>query len=131
MKKRLLLTTLATMMAVITVLAVPAKPGVKKKVTLKDGSIVELTLKGDEHFSYYTDAKGVPCLLKNGQLVTMTSREVAETWASRKQQRLSLTDAANSHRAARRAGKPSKTTTGNQRGLVILLQYTDVKFSST
>ena len=131
MKKRLLLTTLATLVAVITVFAVPAKPGLKKKVTLKDGTTVELSLKGDEHFSYYTDAKGVPCLLKNGQLVTMTSREVAETWASRKQQRLSLTDAANSHRAARRAGKPSKTTTGNQRGLVILLQYTDVKFTTS
>ena len=130
MKKRLLLTTLATMMAVITVLAVPAKPGVKKKVTLKDGSIVELTLKGDEHFSYYTDAKGVPCMLKDGELVTMTSREVAETWASRKQQRLSLADAASSRRAARRAGKPSKTTTGEQRGLVILLEYSDMKFTT-
>ena len=130
MKKRLLLTTLATMMAVITVLAVPAKPGVKKKVTLKDGSIVELTLKGDEHFSYYTDAKGVPCMLKDGELVTMTSREVAETWASRKQQRLSLADAASSRRAARRAGKPSKTTTGEQRGLVILLEYLDMKFTT-
>ena len=73
MKKRLLLTTLAAMVAVITVFAVPAKPGVKKKVTLKDGSTVELTLKGDEHFSYYTDAKGVPCLLKNGQLVRLAS----------------------------------------------------------
>ena len=130
MKKRLLLTGLATMMAVITVFAVPAKPGVKKKVVLKDGSTVELTLKGDEHFSYYTDAKGVPCLLKNGQLVTMTSREVAETWGSRKQQRLSLADAANSRRAARSTGKPSNTTTGNQRGLVILLEYTDVKFTT-
>ena len=130
MKKRLLLTLLATMMAVITVFAVPAKPGQKKKVTLKDGSTVELTLKGDEHFSYYTDAKGVPCLLENGQLVTMTSQEVAETWASRKQQRLSLVDADNSRRAARRAGKPSKTTTGNQHGLVILLEYTDVKFTT-
>ena len=130
MKKRLLLTTIATMMAVITVFAVPAKPGLKKKVTLKDGSIVELTLKGDEYFSFYKDAKGVPCLLKNGQLVTMTSREVAETWASRKQQRLSLANAARSRRAARRAGKPSNTTTGNQRGLVILLEYTDVKFTT-
>ena len=118
------------MMAMITVFAVPAKPGQKKKVMLKDGTTVELTLKGDEHFSYYTDAKGVPCLLKNGQLVTMTSQEVTETWASRKQQRLALTDAANSRRAAHRAGIPSKTTTGNQRGLVILLEYTDVKFST-
>ena len=130
MKKRLLFTVMALIVATATLLAVPAKPGVKKKVTLKDGSVVELTLKGDEHFSFYTDAKGVPCLLKNGQLVTMTSQEVTETWAAKKQQRLSLTDAANSRRAAHRAGKPSKTTTGNQRGLVILLEYADVKFST-
>lgn len=131
MKKRLLLTTLAMMMAVITTFAVPAKPGLKKKVTLKDGSTVELTLKGDEHFSYYTDSKGVPCRLKDGELVTMTSQEVAKTWASRKQQRLSLADAASNRRAARRAGNPSKTTTGTQRGLVILLEYPDVKFSTS
>ena len=60
------------LLAVATMFAVPAKPGVKKKVTLKDGSVVELSLRGDEHFSYYTDAAGNACQLQDGQLVRMS-----------------------------------------------------------
>ena len=37
--------------------AVPAKPGVKKMFRMADGTMKELTLRGDEHFSYYTDDK--------------------------------------------------------------------------
>lgn len=72
MKKRLLLTMTMLLLAVATMFAVPAKPGVKKKVTLKDGSVVELSLRGDEHFSYYTDASGNACQLQDGQLVRMS-----------------------------------------------------------
>ena len=62
----------ALMFVATTMMAVPAKPGLKKKVTLKDGTTVELSLKGDEHFSYYTDAAGKPCKLKNGELIKLT-----------------------------------------------------------
>ena len=77
MRKRLSLTTLATLMAVITIFAVPAKPGLKKKVTLRNGSTVELTLKGDEHFSYYTDAEGNAYKLKDRELIRLTAEEVS------------------------------------------------------
>ncbi len=56
------------MMAVITIFAVPAKPGLKKKVTLSDGSVIELALRGDEHFSYYVNEKGLPCQVQEGEL---------------------------------------------------------------
>jgi len=125
MKKRLLITMTALMLVAVTMMAVPAKPGLKKKVTLKNGTTVELSLKGDEHFSYYTDAAGKPCKLKNGELITLTHEEVAEQWTALREQRLAIGN--SSSRRARRAGEPG-TTTGNQKGLVILLQYQDVKF---
>ena len=76
------------LLAVATMFAVPAKPGVKKKVTLKDGSVVELSLRGDEHFSYYTDAAGNACQLQDGQLVRMSKEEVARKWTAAKAARL-------------------------------------------
>ena len=115
------------MLVTVTMMAVPAKPGMKKKVTLKNGTTVELSLRGDEHFSYYTDAAGKPCKLKNGELIRLTREEVAEQWTALKEQRLAINN--TSSRRARRIGEPG-TTIGNQRGLVILLQYKDVKFSN-
>ena len=126
MRKRLLLTTLAMMMAAISTFAVPAKPGLKKKVKLKNGSIVELTLKGDEHFSYYTDAEGNAYKLKDRELIRLTAEEVSEQWTAMRQERLAVGKMAG-RRASRRVGEVS-TTTGTQRGLVILLEYQDVKF---
>lgn len=126
MKKRLLLTLVALVLTTVTILAVPAKPGLKKKITLKDGSTIELTLHGDEHFSFYTDAANKAFLLKDGALISLTQEEVAQKWNATKQYRMEL--AGHNNRRAARAGKPSKVTTGNQRGLVILLEYPDRKF---
>ena len=128
MKKRLLITMTALMLVAVTMMAVPAKPGLKKKVTLKDGSTVELSLKGDEHFSFYTDAKNQPCLLKDGKLKMLTNEEVTEMWTANKKQRIEQAGQEMLRRAARRAGKPSSTNTGTQRGLVILVEFKDVKF---
>lgn len=92
----------------------------KKKVTLKNGTTVDLSLRGDEHFSYYTDAAGKPCKMKNGELIRLTQEEVTEQWTALKEQRLAINN--TSSRRARRVGEPG-TTTGNQRGLVILVQF--------
>ncbi len=126
MKKRLILTLAALVLITVTIFAVPSKPGLKKKVTLKDGSTIELTLRGDEHFSFYTDAANKAFLLKDGALISLTQEEVAQKWNATKQYRMEL--AGHNNRRAARAGKPSKVTTGNQRGLVILLEYPDRKF---
>ena len=130
MTMRKLLFTAILLVVAVSVSAVPAKPGTKRHVTLADGTTVALTLHGDEHFSYYTDAQDQPCLLKDGQLKMLTQKEVGEMWTDSKQQRINLANGGDSRRAAsRRIGKP-KVTKGIQRGLVILLEYTDVKFTT-
>ena len=109
----------ALMFVATTMMAVPAKPGLKKKVTLKDGTTVELSLKGDEHFSYYTDAAGKPCKLKNGELIRLTREEVAEQWTALREQRLAIGN--SSRRRARSAGEPG-TSPGAQKGTDTRLQ---------
>ena len=62
MKLKILLSGAFLLLSVMTADAVPAKP-VKKTVRQADGTTIELTLRGDEHFMYYTDAEGMPYLL--------------------------------------------------------------------
>lgn len=126
MRNRLVLTIIALLSA-LSIEAVPALK-TKKKVTLKDGTTVELTLCGDEHYSFYTDEKGNACqLLENGQLKMLTDEEVTSTWTARKKQREEKAGTGNARRSARRLGK-SNATIGKHRGLVILVQFTDVMF---
>ena len=111
MKKSFLLATMMLVVVVTTMLAVPAKPGLKKKVTLKDGSVVELLLRGDEHFSYYTDATGNAYQLRDGELIKMTQEEVAQKWTARRAARLNV---GRSNKARRKIGTPSPANTGKQ-----------------
>ena len=125
MKRRLLITLTALMLVTVTMMAVPAKPGLKKKVTLKDGTTVELSLKGDEHFSYYVDATGNACQVVDGRIVKISDEELAQTWTARRAERL---DVGEDGRVVRRMGTPSNKTTGKKNGLVILMQFPDKSF---
>lgn len=127
MKKRLLLTMAALMLMTVSMLAVPVKPGLKKKVKQADGSVIELTMHGDEHYSFYKDATGAPFQIVNGLAKKITPEEVTTTWTERKKANLNR-GTVNSRRA-NRIGEPSKSTTGTHKGLVILLEFKDVKFS--
>lgn len=128
MKKRLLFTVTGLLLAATTMMAVPVKPGLKKTVTLSDGTTVELTLKGDEHYSYYVDADNNPCQVVNGKLVRMSREEVTQTWTELKKEHMGYMNTPSGQTAGRRAGTPINKTTGVQRGLVILLQYPDKQF---
>ena len=128
MNKKRLIASMLLLLIVVATKAVPAKP-VTKTFTLSDGTTVELTLRGDEHFSFYTDADGNPCLLQNGQLQRLSRKEVGEKWTALKKARLEKAVPVSNRRMARKnIGTSSSATTGHQRGLVILLQFTDVPF---
>lgn len=128
MNRKQIMTLVALMLVSTAIWAVPAKPGLKKKVTLANGATVEMTLKGDEHFTYYADAQGRLGQVVNGRFQEMTKEEVRKVWTANKQQRLRLDDEMQANRASRRVGVPSSTTTGNHRGLVLLVQFQDLKF---
>ena len=127
--KKYILSGVALFLTILSIHAVPAKPGAKKAVRLADGTTKELTLRGDEYFSYLTDEHNTPMVLREGRLVTLTNEEVTATWTALKKQHQEKAGTVGSiRRGARRVGKRSTVTTGTQRGLVILVQYSDVKF---
>lgn len=118
-------------MAAVAMMAIPAKRGVTRTVALADGTKVELTLHGDEHYAYYKTAEDKPCQVVNNKLKMLSTDEVSSTWTARKNARLEKAGISYSKPGAmRRAGKASNATTGTHRGLVILVEFQDVKFTT-
>ncbi len=106
--------------------ASPAYP-VKKKVVLGNGSIIEVTLRGDEHFKFYRSDDGRNFRLKSANLAEQISDEeflnLKEHASKAKQQ-------ANARRMARsrkRVGDASGGLTGTKKGLVILVNFKDTQ----
>ena len=110
------------------VYAVPAKPGLTRQLTLTDGTTVTATLVGDEHGHYWLDA--------DGQAYQATERADAFQLVDkadvtmRAQARRS---AANQHRirnlAPRRVGDVGAII-GKKKGLIILVNFSNVSFQS-
>lgn len=124
---------IAALLLLITVSAsaVPAKP-VKKTLRTVDGTTIEVTLCGDEHFSFYTDKDGNPFLMKGGRLERVTIDDVNTIWTAQKAARMSATpkrSAAAPSMAPKNVGAPT-VTTGTHKGLVILMQFKDVSFKT-
>lgn len=121
--------------------AVPAWPGLLER-TLEDGSKVMVRLHGDEYFSYITDEAGylmddvngilkysmkdnvkmqaTPELLKDMRVQAEDTKEVKMMRAGEMQRLAALTT----------EGRTTFCTTGNVRFLVLLVEYSDIKFNS-
>ncbi len=114
----------------VTANAVPAKP-VKKTMVRADGTVAEVTLCGDEHFSFYKDAAGMPYVKgANGRLMPTTNEFIDNTWTEIKDINLKRAGRhADARKSPRKVGTSSSVTTGKVRGLVILMQFTDMQFS--
>lgn len=155
MRKTYALFTSLCFLAASTVFAVPAKP-VKKQFTQPDGTQLTIVLQGDERFSYYATTDGImlaedhegymkyavtddtgtiiPGLLKaqNPQDRNSTANEyLAKNTKSKIKKALSNQLAKNSPMKLPGAIGSSKfPTTGRVKGLIILAQFQDRKFSS-
>ena len=129
MKLKILLAGVFLLLSSMTAFAVPAKP-VKRTLLQADGTTIELTLRGDEHFMFYADDKGNPYILNaDGRLERKTGQEITDTWTAQRKKRLSVVNGTRQDNALTRAGKPN-TTIGKHRGLVILVQFPDFPFAT-
>lgn len=127
MKIRILLAGAFLLLSTMTANAVPAKP-VKKTFQQADGTTIELTLRGDEHFKFYTDAQGDPYILNaDGKLERTSGQVITDTWTAQRKERLSVVNKTRQNKALTRNGK-ANTTIGKHRGLVILIQFPDFPF---
>lgn len=111
----------------LSVSAVPAKRGVKRIITLTNGSQIEALLCGDEHLHYYQDAKGNCYIANENGLYDLQSEQQMEARIqvaqAKKQQRDFVTK--------RKVGeiKNKAIFRGERKGLIILANFTDKKFS--
>lgn len=124
-----LLGTLALMMVTLAVVAVPARRGVWRTVTLSDGTTTRVQLVGDEHMHYYADAEGRQYAFDQATKHYMPlSATVSNAMQRRAQQRRQV---AGRRQVMRRNAAVRKAAyTGKKKGLVILMDYSDVKFAS-
>lgn len=115
----------------ISVNAGPVVPGVWRDITLADGTQVHAQLRGDEFGSFWQDADGTCYSLKENT----SDRYVKADLNKLMLQSNELRRAANVARAQVRkspskVGKPNGPITGKQKGIIIMVQYKDTKFST-
>jgi M6 family metalloprotease-like protein len=130
MKKDFL--ALFLLVVTMTMMAVPAKRGIWKTLTLTDGTLVRAQLMGDEHSHFWMTNDGMKYVSSDDSddiFIPISQQEIASR-AMKHRSRIMHT--ANSRQLA-----PNKVVIGerthylgNKKGLVMLVQFTDTKFKA-
>ncbi|MCD8266883.1 MAG: M6 family metalloprotease domain-containing protein [Prevotellaceae bacterium] len=107
-----------------TAMAVPAKRGVTRTITMSDGTEVQATLEGDENAHFFRTDDG-RCLQLKGDTYEYVSQD------SLLQLRTSRLESKNAMRRAKAQKRLSTAYTGSKRGLVILVNFADLSFSTS
>lgn len=125
MKKILL--SLSALLLTTASFAIPARPGIWRTITLTDGTQVQAQLQGDEHLNYYEDAEGNTYTENaDGTFYAFNLNEAKERVKTRLNKMRATAAAKHPHRAIGQYGN----YTGKKRCLIILAQFTDVKFAA-
>lgn len=109
-------------------MGIPAMPDLWQTLTLTDGSTVEARLTGDEYMHYWQSADGTAYMAVPGSddqfFQPVDLRQLSLQAASRRQQ------AASRRQQRRRHNTVGDFThyTGQKKGLVILVEFSDTKF---
>lgn len=128
MRKTILI--LSLLMAVMTVMAVPAKRGIWKTLKLTDGTEVRAQLMGDEHVHFYVSDDGTKYMASGDDVFApVDDARIA---------RIAMERRAPMRSAKRRMKSPLKAEMGERthylgqkKGLVILVEFTDIQFMAS
>lgn len=116
------------LMLAVAMFAVPAKPGLKRLLTLTDGSTVNAMLVGDEYAHYWLGDDGNAYQSAGNDVYQIVDLQAL------KQRGVQRRAAANQHRtrrlAPRKVGEVGSIT-GQKKGLIILVNFTDVTFKNS
>lgn len=113
-----------------------AVPAVRKPftVTNSDGTVLTLVLCGDETFHYYATLEGIPVVQEeNGdyRLAPERADSIGTEWRRRSRSRHAMrTHKAKEVKARRALGYPSSYT-GDRKGIVILVNFSNKSMAST
>lgn len=126
MKKTLL--SIATILLSVCAMAIPAKPGLWRTLTLADGTEIKAQLKGDEHLHFWATEKGDYYIEQANILLPISEEQLQLQYQQSRRSAI---------KAASRLNSPYKVSigerthySGQKKGLVILVQFTDVKFNA-
>lgn len=112
---------------VSTAMAIPAKPGTIRSITLSDGSVVQAELRGDEHVHYWQAADG-RAFIQDAASDRFVLADVEAMRAEHEQKMSSLRRKSGMRHAA--GQQPEEPLVGEMNGLIILVQFDDVKFKA-
>ena len=129
MKKTLFVLATLLMLA-STAMAVPAKPGLKRMLTLAGGKQVEAVLVGDEHGHYWQSADGR--IFRMSAVKDVFEETDGAAIIMRAQARRAQSNERRSKRLApqRRAVGEFGNYVGNKKGLIILVNFSDLSFKT-
>ena len=137
MKKIYQITLLAVAMIMMAgaAYAVPAKPGIWKKLLLTDGTMVYGQLKGNSHMSWYADNEGNVYRWVDDNLYEKTTLDVVRAAAIEREEaeEAELLKDSRAAKARKKAqGIPTDKTiyTGKKKGIVILVQFPGGTYSN-
>ena len=139
-KNRTYFSLLLSFIAVIC-LAIPAKR-IKRSLTLADGTTVMATLVGDENGHWYVDDKGKALTEDSMGVAHYISQYELDSRIRNKTERMTMRNNSRKARLAKAKQMSSFITrgseetiyegyTGKKKGLIILVNFTDKKFSFT
>jgi immune inhibitor A len=115
--------------------AVPVRPGMKKVLTLADGTAVTAELKGDEYMSWWETTDGAKYVQSTANEKTFVAANL-NTMKAQSAERRAVINAARAKRMAS-ALVPTKSTlggdhitySGKKKGIIVLVNFTDSKFA--
>ena len=121
--KKFYLTLLMTVITV-TMMAVPAKRGQWKTLTLQDGTEVRATLVGDEHGHFWKAENGQAYTLQGDVYVAIDAQQAI---AKAKARRAKV----NAKRVQKRTFGHPTTILGDKKAIILLVNFKDKKFQTS
>lgn len=112
----------------LSAMAVPAKPGVWRTISLTDGTQVKVQLVGDEFMHYYQSEDGTRYLYDAASATYQVYSD--SQFSNSRRKAVARRAKANNRRAVRRKANVTNIFQGTKKGLIILAQFTDSKFQS-
>ena len=125
--RRMVLSLLVLMMTV-SASAIPAKPGLKRHITLADGTTVEARLVGDEHGHFWLAADGRAYREERPDVFKTVDLE--EVRAHAQTRRTAYQEAQGRRLGPKRVGEVGSYF-GQKKCLIILVNFADVTFKSS
>lgn len=123
-----LFTLWVVLFVVLSAMAVPAKPGVWRTISLTDGTQVKVQLVGDEFMHYYQSEDGTRYLYDAASATYQVYSD--SQFSNSRRKAVARRAKANNRRAVWRKANVTNIFQGMKKGLIILAQFTDSKFQS-